>query len=159
MIVCVVVVVSLLRHGCFLFLKADKKGKNSWCLLSWRTSKRNPGGMLLSLPRKNRRLLRSAASLPDLIGSDPMRSGNEPGSLRAWCDKGWEKFYLSQFSQWAQSVGQSDMTEIVWNGDDGRKTDQITQGPVSNTYADVVRKGRDVQSGLDNGYWGYFPKK
>jgi KUP system potassium uptake protein len=43
-----------------------------------------------------------------------------------------------------ERVGQSDMTEIVWNGDDGRKTDQITQGPVSNTYADIVRKGRNV---------------
>jgi hypothetical protein len=57
------------------------------CCLSWILGGRNPGRMGSSLPRKKRRLLRSAASLPDLIGSDPMRSGNEAGSLRAWSDK------------------------------------------------------------------------
>jgi hypothetical protein len=66
--------------------------------------KGNPGRMGSSLPRKKHRLLQSAASLPDLIGLDPMRSGNEPGSLHAWSDKRTDKFYLWQFSQWGQRV-------------------------------------------------------
>jgi hypothetical protein len=43
-----------------------------------------------------------------------------------------------------ERVGQSDMGKIVGNGDDGQKTDQTTQEPMSNTYADIVRKGRNV---------------
>ncbi len=43
-----------------------------------------------------------------------------------------------------ERVGQSDMRKIVGNGDDGQKTDQTTQEPMSNMYADIVRKGRNI---------------
>jgi hypothetical protein len=82
-------------------LGAPQKG----ILVEWvRPNKRNPGRMGTSQPRNKRDFLLSAASLPDLIGSNPMRSSNEPGSLRAWSDKWQDKFHLWQFSQWAWSV-------------------------------------------------------
>jgi hypothetical protein len=41
-------------------------------------------------------------------------------------------------------VGQRDETEIVGDGDDGRKIDRNSPETTSATYADIVRKGRDV---------------